>query len=206
MRVCEIFRSLDGEGPHAGLPSVFVRPLACPWCDTMYAHDYGGEEMDVQQVLGRVQALGGSHATLTGGEPLAQPQAVPLVRALLDRGVAVDVETSGAMDVTPVLLPGATVVMDWKARSSGMEGRMNRENLRRLRALDVVKLVVGELADLGIVPWLRSATCARIYVSPVFGRVAPAELAEAVLAAGWEDVRVQVQLHKVIWEPDRRGV
>lgn len=215
LRVNEIFRSLDGEGPTAGLPSVFVRlqgcDLACPWCDTPYARgaDYPGEEVEelsVPEVEETVLSFGCARATLTGGEPLLQKDAPELVKALASSGMEVSVETNGAHNIRPVQRRGSTVVMDWKMPSSGMEERMNTLNLGRLRETDVLKCVIGDMdADMRRVPDLMKRTAAKIYLSPVFGKTEPREIAERMLEEAW-DVRLQVQLHKVIWPPDMRGV
>lgn len=214
LRVNEIFHSIDGEGPTAGLPSVFVRlqgcDLNCPWCDTQYARvmfdpSENPEEMDVQLIAEVVRSFGCMRATITGGEPLLQRETPELVRVLLESGIKVSVETNGAHDIQPLLLDGVTIVMDWKMPSSGMDDRMMFKNLGALRDTDVVKCVIGDLADLDLIPWLLDKTDARIYLSPVFGKVAPRDIVEKVLDEGW-DVRVQVQLHKIIWSPEARGV
>lgn len=215
LRVNEIFHSIDGEGPTAGYPSVFVRlqgcDLSCPWCDTLYAQkdDAPGEDiisLSVPEVRETVLSFGCGRATITGGEPLLQKETPDLVRALTSSGMGVTVETNGAHNVRPVQRAGSVVVMDWKMPSSGMEDRMNTLNLGRLRPGDALKCVIGDIdEDMKRVPDLMKRTSAEIYLSPVFGRVEPRDIVETVLEKGW-DVRVQIQLHKVIWPADMRGV
>lgn len=217
--VNEIFMSIDGEGKTAGMLTTFVRlagcNLRCQWCDTAYAFSKKqGENMEVEDIVERIH----THAvTLTGGEPLAQKEAVKLVDALTKRGIAVNVETNGSKYIVPlfeVTEPRlVTVTMDWKLNSSGMESYMHAANLIALRKRDVLKFVVGSQTDLirahDIVK--NTPMACRIYLSPVFGAIEPVELVNAVKqwhAEGMDvsRIRVQLQLHKIIWEPERRGV
>lgn len=216
MRVAEVFDSISGEGSHAGGLSTFIRlagcNLRCSWCDTPYALRFGaGEEMDVQAVLRRTACR---HVTLTGGEPLAAPEAVPLVEELLRAGHEVEVETNGSFDIAPLAaLKGCSVTMDWKMPSSGCpSGSMRPANLSILRPCDCLKLVLarGDLPEVwGVLEAVRPET--RVYLSPVFGKIDPAEIVELMKAmadAGRDmgSVRLQLQMHKIIWGPKRRGV
>lgn len=218
--VNEIFVSIDGEGKTAGMLTTFVRlagcNLRCAWCDTAYAlKKEQGKPMSVAEVADAVH----THAvTLTGGEPLQQPAAVELVRVLMERGIAVNVETNGSRDTAPLLaLPGADerllITLDWKLPASRMEGQMHRPSFAALRGQDVLKFVVASDADLdrayAVLDELHPRSL--VYFSPVFGAIEPVALVEALRRrheAG-QDVsrlRVQLQLHKIIWHPDERGV
>lgn len=210
-RVVEIFCSIQGESSFAGWPCVMVRlagcPLSCRHCDTRYAREEAGEVMTLDAVMERVRAFPGVvHAELTGGEPLAQPAALPLLTRLCDGGLTVLLETSGALDIAPVD-PRVHIIMDLKAPSSGMADRMRPENLDLLRQKDELKLVLASRADYD---WARALLRSRtmpctVLMSPIHGELDPANLAAWIL----EDqlpVRMQVQLHKVIWPDEERGV
>ncbi len=213
MRVSEIFLSLQGESSSAGLPTVFVRTagchLRCRWCDTTYAFA-GGEELAPAEVYRRAAAFGVRRACLTGGEPLLQPRHEVLALLDLLGDWEVSVETSGAVSLEGFpLRDGHRWVMDLKCPSSGMSERMDLANLDRLRPVDEVKFVVGDEADYRwAVETIRrhglERRC-RLLFSPVYGELDPARLAEWILRDRLE-ARLQVQLHKLLWGPDRRGV
>lgn len=208
LRVTEIFHSLQGESSRAGLPTVFVRltgcPLRCAWCDTDYAFS-GGETMTLGEVLVEVARHGARQVCVTGGEPLAQKACLPLLRALCDAGYSVSLETSGALDIAQV---DARVsrIMDLKAPASGEADRNHWENLDRLNAGDEIKIVLADEADY---EWAKSVLAARrldaicpVLLSPVAGRLDAKRLAEWVLRDKLP-VRVQLQLHKLIWGSER---
>ena len=215
LRVTEIFHSVQGESTWAGLPCTFVRltgcPLRCVWCDTAYAF-HGGERMTLDSIVERARAWRTSRGTtlveVTGGEPLAHPNALPLVERLLDDGFTVLVETSGAFDVAGVD-PRAHRIMDLKCPGSGESARNLWSNLRHLTVTDEVKFVLADRADY---EWARDVVrehrldrrC-EVLLSTVHGRLAPADVARWMLEDGL-DVRFQLQLHKVIWDPEARGV
>lgn len=213
LMIHEIYRSLQGESTFAGLPCVFVRltgcHLRCRYCDTPHAFARG-REMTPDQVLAEVLALAapGDLVEITGGEPLLQPECLPLVSALADAGRVVLVETSGSVDVSPVD-PRARIVMDWKTPGSGEADANHEPNLERLRPRDELKFVVTNRDDWewagNLIRTRRLAERCEILVSPAFGAVEPAELAAWILESGLR-VRFQTQLHKAIWGPDRRGV
>ncbi|MGE4264503.1 MAG: 7-carboxy-7-deazaguanine synthase QueE [Desulfovibrio sp.] len=214
LRVCEIFKSLQGESTWAGRPCVFVRltgcNLRCRWCDTPYAYE-GGESLSTREVLERIDDLdrGLSHNLIefTGGEPLLQPQAVELMNALARSGRTVLAETNGSQDIS-VLAPEVVAIVDMKGPSSGESQKMDEANLERLRERDEVKFVIAHRADwehmLDLIP--RIVTDRNVVnLSPLFGGVAPAELARWMLDANL-DARLNLQQHKYIWPPDARGV
>lgn len=210
LQVCEIFRSLQGESTWAGRPCVFVRltgcNLRCRWCDTPYAYE-GGEALSVREVLERVEALGEGLLEFTGGEPLLQPQAVELMNTLARSGRTVLVETNGSLDIS-ALAPEVIAIVDMKGPSSGESDKMDEANLDRLRERDEVKFVIAGRDDwahmLGLLPRMDAARNT-VNVSPLFGGVAPAELARWILDENL-DLRLNLQQHKYIWNPDARGV
>lgn len=219
LTINEIFVSIDGEGLTAGQLTTFVRlagcNLRCAWCDTAYSlQKTQGKPMSVQEVADSITTRA---VTLTGGEPLAHKETVALVRELIKRGHKVNVETNGSKDILPLLqaapAPSLLVTMDWKLPSSGMERHMLAENLHHLRKNDVLKLVIGSQEDLQKAREIVQHSFGNyfVYLSPVFGAIEPVELVEALKRWHAESVytdrvRVQVQLHKIIWEPERRGV
>jgi 7-carboxy-7-deazaguanine synthase len=211
LRVTEIFASIQGESTHAGLPFAFVRltgcNLRCRYCDTTYAYD-GGEELPVETILDRVKAFGLSRVAVTGGEPLIQDNAFGLVKKLLDRGYTVLVETNGAVSLAP-LDPRAVKVMDVKCPSSGEAAKMAWGNFSVLTPQDEVKFVIADAADYdyakSVVAKYRTGVPFKALFSPAFGLMPPDRLANWIVADRL-DVRFQLQLHKVVWDPATRGV
>lgn len=208
LRVTEIFHSLQGESTRAGLPTVFVRltgcPLRCAWCDTDYAFS-GGEIMTLGAILLEVAKQGARHVCVTGGEPLAQKACLPLLAALADAGYSVSLETSGALDISQVD-PRVSRIMDLKAPTSGETDRNHWDNLARLDARDEIKIVLADEADYAwacrIIRERKIDAICPVLLSPVAGRLAPRLLAEWVLRDKLP-VRVQLQLHKLIWGAER---
>lgn len=211
LRVNEIFHSIQGEGTRTGLPCVFVRltgcHLRCTWCDTEYAFFEGGW-MTLDEVCERVAGYRCRRVELTGGEPLLQPDALPLMTRLADRGYEVLLETSGAVSIASVD-PRVIRIVDVKCPGSGEVERNHWPNLELLTPRDEVKFV---LTDRGDYEWaldvLRRydllARCA-VLLAPVHGALAPDVLAAWMLADG-VDARLGLQLHKLIWSPTARGV
>ena len=211
MRVTEIFYSIQGESTYAGLPCTFVRltgcPLRCTWCDSEYTF-HGGIDLSLNEVMERVRAYDCRLVEVTGGEPLHQPEVFSLIHALCEDGCTVLVETSGAIDVSPVD-PRAHIILDVKCPGSGMMDRMDWKNLDRLTAKDEVKFVLKNRADYEwacsiLTQYDLTHRCAILF-SPVFGELDLRQLAEWMLADKLS-VRFQMQLHKYIWHPSMRGV
>src|SRR5271170_2413669 len=201
----EIYASIQGESTFAGLPCVFVRTtgcnLRCVWCDTPQAF-HGGTRMARAEVLSRALALGTPLVELTAGEPLLQPGALPLMRELCDAGRTVLVETSGEADVSRVDRR-VHKIMDLKAPGSGESHRNRWSNLEHLGPRDEIKFVLADRADY---EWMRATLRERgleargvaLLASTVWGKLSPKSLVDWVLEDGLP-VRVQVQLHKIIW-------
>jgi len=204
LRVTEIFHSIQGESARAGLPTVFVRltgcPLRCVWCDTDYAFS-GGESVGIDDVMQRVAEYRCATVCVTGGEPLAQKNCLPLLAALCDAGHSVSLETSGALDIGGVD-PRVSRIVDLKAPGSGESARNRWENLDLLTGRDELKLVLASREDYD---W-AVATCRErrlvercpVLFSPVQGRLDPAQLAQWILDDRLP-VRFQLQLHKLLW-------
>ena len=212
LSVSEIFLSIQGESSHAGWPCVLVRlagcPLSCSYCDTAYAREEPGRSMALPRVQEQVLAFQARHVELTGGEPLAQPASLALLKGLCDSGRIVLLETSGALDIAPVDRR-VHIIMDVKCPGSGMTDRMRWENLDLLKQTDEVKLVVGGREDYkfarDLVRRRRLHKRCTVLLSAVSGRVEPARVVRWMLDDGL-DVRFQLQLHKLIWPGDARGV
>jgi len=212
MVVTEIFKSIQGESTFAGLPCVFVRltgcNLRCHWCDTAYAF-HGGEKLSVEEVLARVRELGGKLVEITGGEPLLQEEVYLLAEKLATAGYQVLIETSGERFVGE--LPKDVVkIVDVKCPGSGESDKFCRDNLAALDQKDQVKFVILDEADyLYAREFLARHDLGRrvgeVIFSPVFGQLPPRNLVEWILRDNLE-VRLGLQLHKFIWEPDARGV
>lgn len=211
LKVNEIFHSIQGESTHAGRPCVFVRltgcNLRCAWCDTAYAF-HEGEDMTVDQVMERVGSYGCGLVEVTGGEPLMQEESVDLMERLLAEGCEVLLETGGSLPVRDVPLEVIKIV-DFKAPSSGMAGKNRWSILDNLAPHDEVKFVIGDRDDYD---WARARIEEHglvgrytILISPVFGMLEPRVLAGWLLQDRLQ-ARLQLQLHKTIWEPGKRGV
>ncbi len=217
LRISEIFRSVQGESSWSGLPCTFVRltgcPLRCVWCDTEYAF-HGGERRTLDEIVEDVRSLATPLVELTGGEPLAQPNAYVLTERLLNEGFTVLVETSGAFDVAP-LDPRAHRIMDLKCPGSGESDKNVWANLDHLTSLDEVKFVVLDRTDYewardtilerGLDHRVADGTLGDLLMSPAWDSCALLDLADWILEDRLQ-VRLQTQLHKHIWEPDARGV
>jgi 7-carboxy-7-deazaguanine synthase len=204
LRLTETFLSIQGETSRTGLPTVFVRlagcPLRCRWCDTTYSFQ-GGETVTLDELLERIAEFGIGTVCVTGGEPLAQKGCLPLLTELCDRGYSVSLETGGALDVAAVD-PRVSRIVDIKPPGSGESERNRWDNIPLLGAHDEVKLVLASRADY---EWARAVMWQHglerrcpVLFSPVQGELDPRQLAEWILADRLP-VRMQVQLHKILW-------
>jgi 7-carboxy-7-deazaguanine synthase len=212
LTVFEIYRSIQGESTHVGRPCVFVRlaacNLRCSWCDTPYAFT-GGKKMSVDDVVAQVAALDCRLVELTGGEPLLQPEATTLMQRLVDDGCEVLLETGGHMPIDEVP-DEVAVILDVKCPASGEADAMHWPNLDQLSSHDEVKFVIQDRADFDyarevVTRHALADRVAAVLFSPVFGVLAPAQLAEWILDAR-VPARLQLQSHKYIWDPATRGV
>jgi len=211
VRVTEIFRSIQGESTYAGMPCTFVRltgcNLRCVWCDTTYA--YGdGEIMSVEDIVHRISTYPLDLVEITGGEPLGQKDTPRLCQAILDLGAKVLIETSGSYDIS--VLPEAVIrIMDIKCPGSGESESNDWGNIPRLKRTDEVKFVIADKNDFD---WAVNVvkrhclleTCPVLF-SPVHGQVHLEKFAEWILQTRLP-IRMQLQMHKFIWGPERRGV
>lgn len=204
LKVYEIFYSLQGESSRIGLPTVFVRltgcPMRCSYCDTAYAFS-GGNNMEIEAILNRVQSFGTKYVTVTGGEPLAQKESYLLLNSLCDAGFDVSLETGGAMDIAPVD-PRVSVILDIKTPRSLEDKNMLWRNLDVIKAKDEIKFVLCDRDDYD---WAKQKMLelnlvdkCPILFSPSFSELNPTDLAEWVLADQLP-VRMQMQLHKILW-------
>jgi 7-carboxy-7-deazaguanine synthase len=211
----EIFYSIQGESTWAGQPCVFVRltgcDLRCTYCDTEYAF-YEGKKRTLASIIEEVAAHGCKLVEITGGEPLLQKRVLPLMAMLCDAGYTVLIETGGAHDIGGID-PRVHRIMDLKTPGSGECARNRLENLPLLGPRDEVKFVIGSEEDYR---WAAEQVRANaqgwvdrvnaVLFSPVFGKFTPLELATRILEDRLPRVRMQLQMHKLIWEPNRRGV
>lgn len=204
LRITEIFHSIQGEADAIGWPTVFVRltgcPLRCVWCDTEYAF-HGGQWRDIDAIVTEVARYATPRVCVTGGEPLAQKRCPILLRKLCDAGHEVSLETSGSIDISDVD-PRVHKVMDLKAPGSGECTRNLWSNLDHLLPHDQIKIVLASREDY---KWACAQLAehqldrrCKVLFSPVWGKVAPRELAEWILADNLP-VRFQLQLHKLLW-------
>lgn len=218
-KVVEIFTSINGEGVLAGQLAVFVRfqgcNLQCAFCDTKWANEVTAPytEMSEQDIYETIKATGIRNVTLTGGEPLLQPEITALLQLLgKDAFLQVEIETNGSVELQPYmdLEQPPCFTMDYKLPCSGMEAYMCTENLRKLRKQDTVKFVAGSMADLerasAVIKQYDLIGKCHVYLSPVFGDINPADMVDYMKEHCMNGVNLQLQMHKVIWDPDAKGV
>ena len=211
IKITEIYKSIQGESSFAGLPCTFIRTtgcnLRCVWCDSEYAF-FGGKAMSVQQIISKVKSYDCSLVEITGGEPLLQKEVPALAKALLEMGCTVLVETSGERDIS-VLDGNVIKIMDLKCPGSGECDKNRWENLAHINGKDEIKFVLKDEADYkwscDVIKRHALEDKAALLMSTVFGDLQPAEV------VGWLlrdrlNVRFQLQLHKLVWPPDKKGV
>lgn len=216
--VAEKFISINGEGRKAGQPAVFIRfkgcNLNCSYCDTLWANadDCPAEIMTSDEILTYIQQAGITNVTLTGGEPLIQNNIYELIDLLCQSGLDVEIETNGSEDISSYrqmkIMPSFT--LDYKLPSSGMEQFMNMKNYDFLTENDTIKFVCGSHEDLNkaleIIEKYNPVKKCAVYLSPVFGKIEPAEIVDFMLEHKMNGINFQLQLHKFIWNPEQRGV
>lgn len=224
-RVAEKFVSINGEGEHAGCMAAFIRlvgcNLQCSWCDTRWAcqTDCECEELSAQELAEWAESTGAKCVTLTGGEPLLAPNVNELLRALLSPANSlevIEVETNGSIQLDGFtelreIAPGKLhFTMDYKLPESGMNHRMAESNFKLLGEGDVVKFVAASREDLDcmrqVVESQLAHSPAQAFVSPVFGSIQPAEIVDYLLEHKLNQIRMQLQLHKIIWPNVEKGV
>lgn len=225
MIINEIFSSIDGEAKRAGELATFIRTvgcnLRCSYCDSKYTwgHEDTNKEMTVSELVEECKKLGNKNITFTGGEPLLQKDADELINALADSGFEVSIETDGAIDFTTRdwfinNKSNIWVCADYKCYESGQTDKMlPLEKFAKLRPQDVLKFVVGSEEDLNlaynVIDTLRnkySCNC-YVYLSPVFGKIEPKRIVEFMQEKNMQGkIKFQFQIHKLLWDPNRRAV
>ncbi|HVG38417.1 MAG TPA: radical SAM protein [Pyrinomonadaceae bacterium] len=214
LRVTEIFQSIQGESTHAGRPCSFVRltgcPMRCVWCDSEYTFS-GGERMEIDDVVARVRSYNCGLVEVTGGEPLAQRSAFDLIARLCDEDFEVLIETGNFVS-TERVDPRAKIILDVKCPASGEAERNYWPNLARLRPdCDEIKFVIADRDDWDYARQIiarhdLTERVKAVLISPVWGRVDLRAAADWVATAGLAKLRLQLQLHKIIWGAEARGV
>jgi len=211
LKINEIFYSIQGESSHAGLPCVFIRltycNLRCSYCDTEYAF-YEGKEMSIDEIIGETKKYKCNLVEVTGGEPLMQKESFELLKRLCDDNYDVLLETSGSISIEEVD-KRVKIIMDLKTPSSGMMEKNLLTNLNFLKSSDEIKFVIADRDDYDwskqIIQKFKLAERCSILMGCVFDKLQPAELANWILHDKLK-VRFQMQLHKYIWKPNKRGV
>ncbi len=210
--ICEIFYSLQGESTFAGLPCVFVRlsgcNLSCAWCDTPYARTEI-QTLSLEAIIDQVASFDCTLVEITGGEPLLQDQTPELVTRLLSKGYDVLLETNGSLSIEPVD-PACIRIMDIKCPSSNAEDSFKEENFDHLAPSDEIKFVIGSRTDYEFAREIIRGRLAdhpnrKIHLSPVFGQIPPERMAAWILEDNLH-ARLSLQQHKLIWNPEQRGV
>lgn len=218
-KVVEKFLSINGEGRRAGQLATFVRfkgcNLNCEYCDTKWANakDASYTEMSAEEIYQYIKSTGSKNCTLTGGEPLLQENIRELLELLSeDRELRVEIETNGSVDLRPFadIDNPPSFTMDYKLAGSGMEETMFLQNFDILTEKDTVKFVVSSVKDLekskDIIEKYNLTKKCGVYLSPVFGKIEPVTMVEFLINNKMNDVNIQLQLHKIIWSPDTKGV
>ena len=217
--IIEQFLSVDGEGPTAGRLAAFVRfqgcNLRCSWCDTTYSFEQENVTAyrTAEEIYKIIKESGASCVTLTGGEPLLQPEIGSLLKILNeDDSLLTHIETNGSVDITPFVeeFPNLCFIVDYKLEGSNMTAQMNENNLTAVRPVDTYKFVVSSLGDLqqatDVIRKNRLCERTQVFFSPVLGKIEPAEIVEFMKTERLDKVRLQLQLHKIIWNPAQKGV
>lgn len=218
-KVVEKFISINGEGTRAGQLAVFIRfagcNLVCSYCDTQWANkgDVAYTEMTEFEIYDYIKSTGVNNVTLTGGEPLLRENIDKLLRILSsDKSIKVEIETNGSVDILEFreISDNISFTIDYKLPGSNMESRMKPDNYKKLSNRDTVKLVVSDIKDLQrakeiIEQYTLTEQCS-VYISPVFGKISPKDIVDFMIKNRMNDVNLQLQLHKIIWDPETKGV
>lgn len=216
MRVIEKFVSINGEGLRSGELAVFIRfancNLRCSYCDTKYSFInpvYTEESID--EIVSFIVSTGVTNVTLTGGEPLIQDDIKELMLKLAKLNKRIEIETNGSVNISPFLnIPNVTFTLDYKLKGSGMEKYMDLTNYDFLRKNDVIKFVVSDYDDLcktkEIIEKYQLVSKANCLISPVWGRIEFEDIVNFMKENKLNDVKLQLQIHKIIWDKDKRGV
>ena len=209
----EIFYSIDGEGVTAGQLAIFIRlnacNLRCSYCDTSYALEAKNNYMDFDHIFDIINQYPSRHITITGGEPLYQEAIVDFIEELSKSGYRINIETNGSISVKELINIDKTIItLDIKTPSSNMDCENLYANLNYLRGNDVCKFVVGSIEDLEftykVIDYYKPKC--NIFLSPVYGLIDPADIVEFMKIKGYDNVKLQLQMHKYIWDPNKRGV
>ncbi|MBE5899762.1 MAG: putative 7-carboxy-7-deazaguanine synthase QueE [Lachnospiraceae bacterium] len=217
MQVVEKFVSINGEGLRAGELAVFIRfkgcNLSCSYCDTTWANEKECpyEEMSPLDIFNYIKSTKVRNVTLTGGEPLLQKDIDKLIDLIEDdHNIRIEIETNGAVDIRRFSSDKVTFTMDYKLPQSGMEEKMLLENFSFIKEKDTVKFVASSKEDLDkaydIIKKYSLIEKCHVYFSPVFGKIEPDEIVDYMISNNMNDIRLQIQMHKVIWDPEKRGV
>jgi 7-carboxy-7-deazaguanine synthase len=218
-KVVEIFESINGEGMKAGALAVFVRlagcNLNCSYCDTMWANCSDTEYtiMTETEIYDKVKSYNVQNITLTGGEPFYRENVDVLLKEFTKNDdLNVEIETNGSMDISPYknISHKISFTLDYKCLGSGMNSKMYMDNFLNLSKNDTVKFVVSDKKDLDdavkVIKEYNLTDSCNVLFSPVFGKIEPVEIVEYMMANNLNKVKLQLQLHKIIWDPEKRGV
>lgn len=223
MKVVEKFVSINGESKRAGELALFIRfkgcNLNCTYCDTKWANepDCDYQEMTPEKLLDYIEKTKVKNITLTGGEPLLQKDINKLIKMIIDKGFRVEIETNGAVSIesTAALrdkegFKDLSFTLDYKSPSSGCEDKMILDNFKFIDSRDSVKFVVGNEKDLEkaryIIEKFNLSDRCQVFLSPIFGMIKPDEIVDFMIDKNLNDIKLQIQMHKVIWDPNKRGV
>lgn len=217
--VVEKFVSINGESTKAGQLAVFIRfagcNLDCNYCDTKWAneHNVSSETMTEFEIYDYIKSTGVTNVTLTGGEPLLRDNIENLLRILSsDKSLYVEIETNGSVELSGFrdISENVSFTVDYKLPGSGMEDKMNLDNYEELSEVDTVKFVASDIVDLDkarqIIEEYKLTDKCNVYISPVFGRIKPVEIVDYMIEHKMNKVNMQLQMHKIIWDPDKKGV
>lgn len=217
-KVVEKFSSINGEGKYAGKLAVFIRfkgcNLDCNYCDTTWANEKNApyDELTEVQILDYIKKSRINHVTITGGEPLLQRNMYELLAYITnyDKNIIVEIETNGSIDIKPFIMNNVEFTLDYKLEGSGVKIAMNVANYAHLSQNDTVKFVCSSIKDLReakeIMDTYNLYEKCHIYISPVFDRIEPCDIVDFMVNENINNARLQLQLHKFIWNPDERGV